>query len=178
MIKIYKLTLLIAAMLIFSLGCSPKSDNQQPPLESRTTMPSSVKTHFDTFFSIPDEEHFKAFVSVAKLSPDPTMQTVVDYAEYSKRLTPVDDPTVNSVELNSRLQGRPAGDFYLIEQMVSRHTNPWRRWTMARFLGDFGGQQSALALNTLLNDTDEAVRKHAREAINAISTRRKVPSTK
>lgn len=158
-------------LLLLAAGCKFQKPDGTLSTNRPESLPPEVSEKLAAFKATPDEAHFQEVVALAKNSTDTRLSTLVDYVEYSKKCMPVDDPTVNLAEVKRRLKGTSPNDYRLIEEMMTRHSNLWRRWTMARFLGEFGYKSSIPALQKMFNDQDQFVQNTAREAVSAIQSR-------
>jgi hypothetical protein len=172
---IYTLTSSLA--LLPAQGCSRQtSDTNSTPVQScqpaRPGVDPKLRLLMDGFVEYPDEAHFQGILVKARTSDDPLLGAVLDYEEMSKRMRPVDDQAVDMSSLLGRIRATPPSNYRLLAQIMVLHTDPWRRWTMAKFLGDFGGTEAVPELQMLLGDSNPDVREHARLAIDDINRRK------
>lgn len=159
---------------ILLVGCPSESPKSKPPRTSSPQPGTASKIAqgqnqlIETFLQAPSEEKFVAIVEAGRQSENQELQAAYFYNEMSKKMRPVDDPTVNLPEVRAALRKVKPDGFRLIEQVMLAHPDQWRRWTIAKVLGEFGGKESIPALKKLLGDKDEGVRKYAEEAIQTL----------
>lgn len=173
---------IVGLLLQFSAGCSNDPNVHASRERALSSHPaagnlsdvndSGFRSLMGSFAVAPDEAHFRQFLSTAQHSDDSMIRTVWDYNEFSKGMTPVDPPAgFQWREVEQRLRARPAADFRLVGAMMVIIRSPWRRWTMARFLGQFAGPDMLPRIRLLLQDDDASVREEARRAIDELTRR-------
>jgi hypothetical protein len=142
----------------------------QPPaaIRSITIDKEKVRRLLGDFGEHPDDEHFKALLTQSRDSVDPLLMTLRDYDVYvTNEMTPVRPPAdFDRDGVEKRLRERHPEDFALVAAAMPISEDLWRRWTMARFLGHFGGMGYLGDLEIMLRDKDPDMRREAQWAID------------
>ena len=121
------------------------------------------------FLETPNEEHFRKLLEVGQHSQSICGKVLYHYNELSKLMLPISDESVNLLATRAALKQLSASIGLCLEIVLS-HENPWRRWTAAKTIGEFGNCSALGVLEKRLEVEEvEYVRNYLKEAIENLN---------
>ncbi len=144
---------------------------------SRNQTPKQVplaEAALEDFVRVPDETNFSRLCQIGDKSTIAKFRAISSYAILSELMTPSgpvpSDEEVDNAEKCLRENGSEIATFLL--PVLRLHDNPWRRWTAAKIVGEYGNSTSISTLKECLkNESDHIVKDYIETSIENINSR-------
>jgi len=146
--------------------------------EKKLTSPDAVDeriSEFDNFAKTPNEDNFKTLSEFGEKSELVRFRSIYYYWVLSELMTPSHKITVSEEVVEEARKYLSENCSLLGESLfvvLSKHENPWRRWTAAKVIGYYGNAEALSILKKCLEtELDPIVISYIEEAIDDVEKR-------